>query len=131
MEWNTTDLLEKIRSLDETRKRNVLIATSAFIMIIIVFVWIQYFNAMLMVPARNSAAQMAAVGSGSDAAGATPAFVSASASASATAPSSSSVSPAPTASAGSGQGFWHVLGNDLSGIGQIFAGGTQYIRPSQ
>ncbi len=119
--------LEEIRSLDEKRKRNVLIVASLLAMALIVFVWAQYFNAILMAPATDSSVHAAALGA--DAATA-PAFNSIP-TANPSLPANDQTSQAPTSSGASNQGFWHGLINGISGLGQIFTGGTQYIQPSQ
>lgn len=104
MERNERDLLEKVRSLDEGAKRKVLIASSIVVMVAVVALWAIYFNNIVMAPAGDA---------GQAATAATPA------------PSVPAASPS-----SSGPGFWHTVGNDLSGLVNIFTGGHEYIKPS-
>ena len=104
MERNGRDLLEEVQSLDEAAKRKVLIGSSVVVMLIVVAIWAAYFNDIVMAPA-GEAGQATSTAAAAPAASATPA-------------------------SSSGSGFWHTVGNDLSGLGNIFTGGREYIQPS-
>ncbi len=100
------ELLRKIQSLDENSKRKVLVVSTVVIMAIVVFVWLAYFNSIVM-PVGSGAADTSL----------------------ATAPSSATTS---TAQSPSGPGFWHTIGNGFStaweGFTGMFSGGHQVIQ---
>jgi hypothetical protein len=116
------DLLEKLQSLDEATKRKVLIGSTIVIMIVVLFVWVAYFNSIVI----PSAAQ-----TGTDQAAAT-----------------STTQTTPIAdvanqniSASTNPGFWKGIENGFAqfgkgiaagfeGIGVMFHGGRETIGPS-
>ena len=106
MERNSRDLLEGVRSLNEETKRKVLIVSSVAVMAVVIAIWFVYFNNIIMAPAP--AADVSGQG---------------------TAPTAAAPTPAESPSS-SAPGFWHTVGNDLSGLANIFTGGHEYIQPS-
>lgn len=107
--------LKELQALDESTKRKVLVVSVIVIMVGVLFVWVAYFNS-IVIPSVAS----------SDIAGAT---------------STTAVPPvAPLAVPAAGPGFWESIGNGfaafgngvadgLHGIGNIFHGGHEYIKP--
>ncbi len=109
MEENRAEeFLRKVQALDENDKRKVLVVSTIVIMAIVVFVWIAYFNS-IVVPVGSGAA----IASSTDAG----------------APGATSTAAAQSPS---GPGFWHTIENDLSGAWEgfmgMFHGGTQVIQ---
>ncbi len=112
------EILEKVRSLDDDAKRNVLIVSSAIAIAIVVGVWIIYFNAMVMPSSPVSAIPTSTA---------------------ALAPIASPSLPAATGSgagiqgSSSGPGLWHTIGNGFSAAWQGFTGvvtgGNHYVTP--
>lgn len=102
MEGNRVgELLNRLQSLDEPTKRKVLVGATAVIMIVVVFVWIAYFNT-IVIPSATQAGQ-----------------------------ASSTTSTASAASAPAGPGFWKGLVAGFEGIGtMLFHGGHETIQPS-
>ena len=114
------DLLEKLQSLDEPTKRKVLIGSTVVIMIVVLFVWVAYFNSIVI----PSAAQM-----GTDQAAAT-----------STQPIAATAG-IQASSVTAGPGFWKGIENGFTqfgkgiaagfeGIGVMFHGGRETIGPS-
>ena len=103
---NGRDLLEEVQSLDDGAKRKVLIVSSAVVIVIVVAIWVLYFNDIVMAPSGENG-QVA---------------------------STTAAVPVPSVSAAnpssSGPGFWHTVGNDLSGLANVFTGGHEYIQSS-
>ncbi len=104
------DFLKKLQSLDEPTKRKVLIVSTIVIMIVVIFVWIAYFNNIIMPSSGGTA----------------------------TATSTQPVASAPAAS-GPGfwgkmkndfSGFGEGVAEGFEGIGNAFHGGREYIKPS-
>lgn len=111
MDQNGPGFLERVRALDEPVKRKVLVFSSIIAMVLVVAVWLMYFNDIVMAPIQNADQTMAS------------STAAASLSASGTVPSSDS-------SSSSGQGFWHSVESSISGFSQVFTGGHEYIQSS-
>ena len=54
MKRNGRDFLEGVRSLDEGAKQRLLIVSSVAVMVIVVAIWIFYFNNIIMAPTGDS-----------------------------------------------------------------------------
>jgi ABC-type Fe3+ transport system permease subunit len=105
------DFLVKLQSLDEPTKRKVLIGSTIVIMIVVLFVWVAYFNSIVL-PSATQTDQGAVT---------------------------STAQTAPTTT--TGPGFWKGIENGFSqfgkgvaagfeGIGVMFHGGHETIGPS-
>jgi hypothetical protein len=114
------DLLAKLQSLDEPTKRKVLIGSTVVIMIVVLFVWVAYFNSIVLPSATQT--DQAAVTSTAQ-----------------VTPIAGAMDQASSASAG--PGFWKGIENGFAqfgkgiaagfeGIGVMFHGGRETIGPS-
>jgi len=125
------DFIETLQSLSEPMKRRVLVAASAVMMLVVVYVWVGYFNNIVM---GNPAAQLADQNAVAEPAPAT-----------AQAPAAPAVAQpvAPQSPLASAPGFWSELGgglawmyhgavNDFKGAGSALQSPEQYdITPTQ
>ena len=98
MEWGR-NLLEKVRSLDESAKQKILIGSSIVVMIVVIFIWAEYFNSIVIPSTAETGAATSTVAGGA-------------------------------ATSSSSTDFWHTIGNDILGMGNILNGGNQEIQPA-
>jgi hypothetical protein len=94
-------MLEELQSLSEVKKKQVLIVATIIIMVIVVGVWMSYFNSIVAGTAQEAATQAT-----SSVAVATTSVV------------------APTQA--SGPGLWQDIKNGFGSIANIFSGPSQY-----
>ncbi len=112
------EILEKVRSLDDDAKRNVLIASSSIAIAIVLGIWIVYFNAIVIPPSSVGAEPTSTAAPAPIAAPSVP-FATGTVSGAQGSPSSS--------------GFWHTIGNGFSaawqGLTGVVTGGNHYVTP--
>ncbi|HEY5221379.1 MAG TPA: hypothetical protein VIJ29_04575 [Candidatus Paceibacterota bacterium] len=104
-------MLEELRSLSEANKKRVLIIATIIIMVIIIGVWVTYFNSIVIGNSSGAAAQATSTVATS------------------TAPVPIAIAPAPAASVptqASGPGVWQDIKNFFSAIANIFRKPSQY-----
>jgi hypothetical protein len=99
--------LKELQALDEPAKNRVLIIATVVIMIVVLFVWIVYFNS-IVIPSAAGTSQTAATST-----------------AAVTIPNATT--QASSASVQASPGFWKGL---ESGFTSLFHGGNQTIQPS-
>lgn len=96
-------MLEELQSLNDENKKRVIVIGTIIIMVIIVGVWVSYFNNIVVGAAEQAATQ---------------------------ATSSDQTAPAPVADSGSAQasgpGVWQNIENGFASIGNIFQKPSQY-----
>ena len=108
-------MLEELQSLSETNKKRVLVIGTIIIMIIIIGVWVTYFNSIIVGTAQEAAAQATSTVATS------------------TAPVAIAIVPTPAASVSasaptqaSGPSIWQDIKNMFGSIANIFRKPSQY-----
>jgi hypothetical protein len=104
-EYEKKGLLEEIQSLNEKNKKRVLVIGTAIIMIIVIGVWITYFNGIIASAGQQSVAD------GSTNAATTQGTVAAA---------------QPTAPIAHGSSIWQNVENGMASIGNIFKRPSNY-----
>jgi cytoskeletal protein RodZ len=102
--------LKELQSLDEPAKNRILIIATVVIMIVVLFVWIAYFNSIVI----PSAAQ-------------TDKTATTTATTASAVPAADVVTQTSSAQSNSGSGFWKGM---ESGFTNLFHGGSQTIAPA-
>jgi len=99
--------IEKLQELDETMKKRVLIAGSAVLMALVVYVWLGYFNSIVTSDQLQLADEGASLSQGTQAAAEQPA--------------------APSATPSQTPGFWEQLGGGMVSLYHDAASGAKHI----
>jgi zona occludens toxin (predicted ATPase) len=114
-------MLQELQSLNPEKKKSLLIVATIIIMVIVIGVWLSYFNSILQGPAEQAAAQASSTADGTAPAATTSIAITA-----ATAPAAV---PAATP-ATNGPGLWQDIkngfGNMFRSIANIFQKPSQY-----
>lgn len=99
-------MLEELRSLGDARKKQVIIISTIIIMLIVIGIWVTYFNSIIV----GSSAQN----------------VDQSSSTVATAPVQIAITPATSSAQASGPGLWQDIKNVFGWFGSLFSRPSQY-----
>jgi|GEM_PF-3060529 hypothetical protein len=105
-------MLEELQSLTPAKKKQVLVVATIIIMIIIVGVWVTYFNSIVM----GTAPQVATQATSTDATATVPIAIT---------PTPTASTPATTAQA-SGSGIWQDIKNGFASFTHLFSNPSQY-----
>ncbi|HUC02200.1 MAG TPA: hypothetical protein VMA75_04885 [Candidatus Paceibacterota bacterium] len=115
-------MLEELQSLDDKQKRRVLVVATIIIMVIVVGVWILYFNSIVIGDASQPVAATSSVATTTGADGSIAVPV----------PAPATTTTVTASGAAPGPSLWQDIKNLFAGFGKLFSNPSQYnIQPNQ